>query len=361
MTTDHHRRWRQFSLRGLLVLVTLAALFCGWFAWRLRQGWLQDAAANEIVRAGGAVAYSNQFYSGVSRLAPFEPRSSWFGNLTNPLFGTDPFRKLVSITVHDDASAALISKYPLYDLETIRLEGSNVTDDALQHIQNCRHAKVLLVHNAPVTDQGLAKIRSLSELEELWIVGSQVTDAGLDNLVEFSELKELWLHDTAVSDAGLQKLRHLQRLSVLDLRSTQISDSGLAVVASMPAIKMLLVDQDTLTDQGLKNLRPAPKLFKLWLSTRTSSKLDLGVLSEFPLLSDLTLSGPIGTDAALQPLASNTRITRLELDWCAGLTDESLTTLAQIPNLQKVQLIRTKFSPQAISAFQTQKPYCTIR
>src|SRR5438552_518370 len=87
---DHRKRWRQFSLRGLLVFMTVAAGAFAWFAWRLQRARIQDEAADAIVRAGGEVAYANQFYGGVSRLTPYSPRSSLLGGLSQRVFGADP-------------------------------------------------------------------------------------------------------------------------------------------------------------------------------------------------------------------------------------------------------------------------------
>src|SRR5947209_3603374 len=97
MNVGAQRRWRQFSLRGLLVVVTAAAAFCGWFAWRLERGHRRERAVEEIIKAGGKVAYASQFYGGVSRLTPYEFKPGVVGNLCLRLFGTDPFQKLVFV------------------------------------------------------------------------------------------------------------------------------------------------------------------------------------------------------------------------------------------------------------------------
>jgi hypothetical protein len=336
MTSEPKRRWRQFSLRGLLLLVTVAATVSGWFAWRLQQGRIQDEAASAIERAGGAVAYSNQFYGGISRLTPYAPRSSWLGGNSNRLFGTDPFRKIVSVTLHDDASASLVSKYGLTKLEVIRLEGSQITDAALAHVRECRRTKVLLLD------------------------GSQATDDGLENIRRFGELEEMWLFNTQISDAGLQKLTHLKSLSVLDIRGTQVTDDGLKIVASLPAISLLYLDSDRLTDEGLQHLRAAPHLVSLWLGERSSAEFEFGILREFPALEDLSLLGSLVTDDALKSLTNNDKLEHLQLQDCSKLTDESLATIAQMPNLKMLHLMRSPFSAKATNEFQTNKPSCTI-
>ena len=54
MKTDlPKRRWFQFSLRTLLVFVTLCAIPCSWLAVKLRQMKREEAAAAVIEKAGG--------------------------------------------------------------------------------------------------------------------------------------------------------------------------------------------------------------------------------------------------------------------------------------------------------------------
>ena len=51
------RRWFQFSLRALLVFVTLCALACSWLAVKLREVKREEAAAAAIEKAGGFVGW----------------------------------------------------------------------------------------------------------------------------------------------------------------------------------------------------------------------------------------------------------------------------------------------------------------
>src|SRR5438270_329561 len=158
-------RWQQISLRGLLLLVTAACIFCGWFAWRLKLGHERDVAVEEIVKAGGHVAYASQFYGGVSRLTPYEFKPNLIGGCCLRLFGTDPFQRLVSVRLLNDQSLALISKHELNDLEILELGNSAISDDGLVHIRNCSKLKVLSLDNSQVTDRGLDNVIGCRQLE----------------------------------------------------------------------------------------------------------------------------------------------------------------------------------------------------
>jgi hypothetical protein len=51
------RSWLQFSLKGLFVLVVIAAVPCGWLKWKLDRKATERAAVAEIREAGGEVWY----------------------------------------------------------------------------------------------------------------------------------------------------------------------------------------------------------------------------------------------------------------------------------------------------------------
>ena len=55
------RRWLQFSLRTLLVFVTLSAVACSWFVVKMQQVRRQREAVKAIMEAGGWVWYDYEF------------------------------------------------------------------------------------------------------------------------------------------------------------------------------------------------------------------------------------------------------------------------------------------------------------
>ncbi len=55
-------RWRSFSLRAILLLVTLAACFLGEIGMRLHQARQQRVAVSEIVKTGGMFEYGYAYH-----------------------------------------------------------------------------------------------------------------------------------------------------------------------------------------------------------------------------------------------------------------------------------------------------------
>ena len=330
-------RWRQFSLRGLLLLITLASVLLAWCGWRLQRVRIESKAADAIVEAGGEVAYANQFDGRVSRMTPYPAHTSKIGAWLQQLLGVNPLQRMVSVKLVDDTSLALVSKYSLTGLEIVRLEGSQITDAGLAHIRDCTQVRVLSLD------------------------GARVSDGGLDNIRRYKQLEELWLNNTLVSEAGIKKIAHLDSLWALDIRGTSISDEGLTQIASMRGISTLYLNSNTLSDDGLKNLRALPNLHCLLLGDQLSARFDVVCLSEFPVLNELCLEGASVKDATLKPLAGNKKIETLRLHSCTGLTDQSLSIIATMPRLRHLNLARTPFSAQALTQFRTEHPNCTIR
>ncbi len=55
------RRWHQFTLRTLLIVVTLAGCGLGWLGVKVREARVQAAAVAAILKQGGFVFYDYQF------------------------------------------------------------------------------------------------------------------------------------------------------------------------------------------------------------------------------------------------------------------------------------------------------------
>jgi hypothetical protein len=175
------RRWFQFSLRTLLVFVTLCAIACSWFAVKLQQATRQREAVAEIKKLGGICVYDWQldanggFDYSYSKTKPTGP--VWLRNL----LGDDLFQSVIMVGFEAERE---------------------------------------------VTDASLEPLKGLSEVRELDLYGTKVTDAGLRHLKGLSQLRELCLSDTQVTDAGLEYLKELTQLQQLDLDGTQVTDAG---------------------------------------------------------------------------------------------------------------------------------------
>src|SRR5579863_10202776 len=76
------RRWFSFSLRSLLILVTLAAIGLGWVAYERNQSQREMQIAEQIKATGATVEFSGRF-------DPSYPwvEGSWWRRALSPLCG----------------------------------------------------------------------------------------------------------------------------------------------------------------------------------------------------------------------------------------------------------------------------------
>jgi len=172
MTTDQaattpkrKRRWLQFSLRTLMVLMLIVSVPLGWLAYKLRQGREHRAAVEAIQRLGGRIG------SRPDRL------------------GRPPGEE-----VYPGRVWVCFSRTPVRDAELAYLRGP-------------RGLYQLNQDATKVTDAGLVHLKRLTQLEELFLDSSRITDAGLEHLRGLTQLRTVDLRNTQVTDKGVSELK----------------------------------------------------------------------------------------------------------------------------------------------------------
>lgn len=140
-------------------------------------------------------------------------------------------------------------------LETIELDGTSVTDKALEI---------------------LSTLTSAESIQSLNIGHTRITGAGLARLAKLSHLTRLDITGTAVDDTELARLPALPRLESLVLKETRITDGALEFVGRFPHLREMDVRRTAVTAQGLLQLRKT--------LPRGSFKADASLRDEFTRL-----------------------------------------------------------------------------
>lgn len=184
------RRWFQFSLRTLLIIVTILAVGPGgWLIYEQNQARRQKESAAQL-RKVGAEVYAT-------------PR--WLWTLLEP---DSPGTVVgVGLRYRKFSDVDLIPLSSLAELIWLDLNDTPVGDNGLVHLAGLRRLKRLRLDETQVTDAGLCHLSGLKELEQLNLYKTQISDAGLANLAVLTNLEELNLQRTQVTDEGVANLQ----------------------------------------------------------------------------------------------------------------------------------------------------------
>jgi len=270
--TPKSRRWFQFSLRTLLVVMLLASMALGWVTAKMQQAKRQREAVAALQDFAGGFGYDYQRSKIREILAPSWLRGllgdDFFGNVDDLCVGGVTDREMVHIaSFHrlkvlrlvscDITDAGLAQIKGITQLEELDVPSTQITDTGLEHLTGMNQLRRLGIGETQITDAGLKHLKGMSQLQDLYLSGTKVTDAGLENLRGLSQLRSLHLNKTGVTDAGLERLRGLSQLEFLGLSNTGVTDAGLDCLEGLPHLQWLSIEGSHVTDVGVKNLQNA--------------------------------------------------------------------------------------------------------
>ncbi len=333
------RRWFQFSLRTLLLLVALLALWLGWHAVQVRR---QREAVLTIEELGGHVLYDYEWPRGSSNTPPNEP--SWLARLV----GVDQ--------VHDVASVSLA-------------HNKEVTDADLRQLSDLKDLRDLNLGWTEVSDEGLAHLKRLRGLEHLYLEScSHVTDSGIAHLAGLTNLKELTVSGTRMSNAGMVHLKNLKKLEWLELTGVPVEDDDVQFLREFTNLKVLFFcrlgqscPSPKVSKATVDELRKClPKCDVVWKPPEV--EVESGKTSEdgrapkrrtLPDARDFVVQNHDQAVAALQSLPATVslrenRAVFVDLD-NYGVTDEYLAPLRFLTGLEQLDLSRNSFGDAGLA------------
>jgi len=192
MKPERFKRLRRYSLRTLLILMTLCCLVFG--AWAVY--------VNPYRQQQRSLAVVNRLQGTVSRVPAEGP--AWQGWLVTTMLGPDAFARVV----------------------VVDLNHKNITDADLRQLSGLKHLRRLQLDYAPITDGGLEVVRTLPKLQDVSLRYTKVTDVGAAHLGKLPELRTAHLTGTKITDAGIEALAGHPRMTEIYIRWTGITDVG---------------------------------------------------------------------------------------------------------------------------------------
>ncbi len=239
MSTEGARlasRWKQFSLRMLLVLLTLASLVLGFIAHQRQQIKHRQALVQHFIELGAEVVYNtdSSTFRRQDQSWVESPGPVWLSRL----LGGD-YRQTLRAINFDNRFFSFLSAPSDFEKSAIRGIESTLFRDA----------------RAGADDAVLAQLAEFRELRILDLAHTEITDTGLAHLPAWPLLEDLNLEDTALSDEGLKHFAGRKHLRAVNLSKTKITGAGLQHFRDYQSIEILTLDDTGVDEAGLKHLK----------------------------------------------------------------------------------------------------------
>jgi len=283
-------RWFQFSLRSLMIFVTLCAPLLAWFHYKLEAARGQKEVVETIKNFGGEVGYGYQYGDDNT----FDPKAKssvpeWILSLA----GIDMFstvervsfpgeRAMFSLPMVKDVDLKHLKRLP--HLKELHLNGVPISDEGLRHLANSKRLTNLQLGSesvlfckrhsfgTKVNGSGFVHLSQLPNLTTLNLDRSFLTDAEMVHLAGLANLEELCISNTKVSGPGLIHLEKLPNLKVLNLTASKITDAGLKPLSGLSQLRTVSLYNTSITDAGLVHLKAMSHLEELYIQSTLTTE-----------------------------------------------------------------------------------------
>lgn len=324
----------RYSLRGLMVVVTLVAVACGWLAWQ-RQSYHRELAACKLLEQqyDARIALDYELSAGSESAHPqLRWEELWHGRIFYPTQGVGCYRarldrrawqainalphikelhlynceneadtmtfsqlaslRRLEITVDKLSSVELqkIAALPhLQELTLARPDRSALDDQATatwaESLAPLRELKILNLENLPITATAVTTIAGMKELRELSLVNCRIDPQHLREWEQLQQLERLVISDVLVNDDVLNAWTKLRKLNYVILDRCSISDTGLGSLSQLPDLVYLAIRDAPISDDGLLQLKKLPKIRELKLNGTPLTRRSLKTLESIPSLN----------------------------------------------------------------------------
>jgi Leucine-rich repeat (LRR) protein len=286
------RRWFQYSIRSLLLLTTVLAV---WLAVQVNRAHRQKLAVSTIMHAGGKIAYDHEMLTREHPQPTEPPGPLWLRRI----LGDEYFLRPAAVECTDVDSEIVEQLGNCPTLRYVTLSGGTIVDEDLSHIARLADLEQLRLEDVAITDAGLKHLFSLKKLKTLALNHTNVTGAGLEQL-KWMELDWFHLNGSPVTDAGLSQIANLKRVGALDLSDTQVTSAGLEHLIRLNGLRGLWLNNTQADDEGLKQLGALRQLQTLHLEGTQITDAGLSHLKGLPNLIYFEVGGTNVSQAALQ-------------------------------------------------------------
>jgi len=313
----------QFSLRSLLVFITLFML---WGGYHTNRCW-KERAAEEVLRRHQA-----SFIHG--------PKKSGAGFLSSLRFA---YQKLVQLVWRERFITHVTMDAPL-EPEAV---------DAL-----CNLPHVLSMHLGPYSTFD-ERIYHRPEPTSPFRPDVKTPPGAFERILAHSQLQIFHCHAWILSDEDCQAIGRHPNLQEVWISTSYCSEEGFVELVKAPRLSQLMFSCCDITGAKLASQPGSPSLKFIKCDHAPVGPDFAAYVARCPNLTRLEARGPTIDDNFIKQFASHPRLAELGLP-INNATDECVLALVQMPSLQSVSLPRKKVSQQAIDRLQKANPLVKV-
>jgi Leucine-rich repeat (LRR) protein len=362
--------WRmRWSIRALLLLMTVLALLLAWIGRTIRAVHHRAALATALDDgANDSIGWDS--------IAAGDYTPDWtaiaFGDWSS-VEVTD-----VDINYRRNVNDDLLEQVSVFrKIDSYSVCGQHVTDRSFQALRGMPELKTVTIEACDITDATLEHLATLPNLEDLTLRGVAVTDKGMGHLWKLPKLTNLTLDFTLISPqavkefqddrpdcvvgfvpaAGKTQVNAAKEIMRRDANLLYDADTRLitamifsmnekpwrsqdwALLHAIPEIQAVSIDDLPNATEGLREVQKLPNVEHVTLESMAVTAQELSLLARFPKLTELDFQPENLTDEHLLAIAKLPNLVKLKIEPEAGtITRRGIEALAQLKNLKHLQL-----------------------
>jgi hypothetical protein len=337
--------WFRFSLRTLIVLITVLGIGLRWVGREVIRLRNQRHAIARVKSLGGDILFDYQMVDGHRAKPPSPAIVRW-------LLGEDAFAEVAYVQLWDfntrltDDDLQILHSFPA--LKSVLVHGAGISDVGAEHLARISKLEGLSLGSTSVTADGIKQLAMSTRLKGISIIGPNTNDATIAALGTMQELTSISLLDADISSQGLEPLTRLPKLRMLRLlRCGWLDDEAARHLAQLRGLEALDLTGAPIGDRGLAHLRAMPNLTSLSLSGTNVSDDGMEAVASLRKLRFLQLDGSCVGDMGVSRLRELSQLEVLGL-FETGISDVAADDLASLTNLRRLRLTRTSVTDSGL-------------
>ncbi len=256
-------------------------------------------------------------------------------------------------------SLPIVKQLP--SLESLSFSGDEATDEVAMALKELTNLRSIAFEKSSITNVGVEALKGHTKLRSLKLASSLITDAGLEHLANLSNLVSISLQECNISDDGFEPLSKLTKLKEAVVFKSDVASGPLKAFANALELTKLNLRGTKLTSQDLvAHIEAFKNLQDLEISETAIDDDSLPTIAKLPNLKALNVWRTKVTDQGLESLVSM-GLTRLNLDDDPAIGDAGMDHVAKMTSLEWLHVGKTKITDAGLAKLEALKKLTELR